>query len=78
MNRKLKNCLIALSASGLALVAAILAGGPVVEHVRPTAAPLAGTAVDADDQEAYRPRVDRRGLALPYFSFARGVRRIGG
>jgi len=77
MNRKLKNCLIALSASGLALVAAILAGGPV-EQVRPMAAPVAGTAIDADDQDAYRPRADRRGLALPYFSFARGVRRIGG
>ena len=77
MNRKLKNCLTAASASGLLLVAALLAGSPL-EQVGPAAAPLALAAGEAGDGGSYRPRTDRRGLALPYFSFARGTRRIGG
>ena len=84
MDRKLNHSLIALSATGLVLAAALLAGSPVnrngvsggpAQDTSPTGAP--------DQAEAARP--DRRGagsghrgLALPYSSFARGMRRIGG
>ena len=70
MNRKLKNCSIALSAAGLALVALALAGDPVA------ATPRVDTM--ADQRERPTSRRAGRGLAMPYFSFARGIRRIGG
>ena len=74
MNRKLKNSLTALSASAVVLAAALLAGTPTGAGDRPDAAQVAGT----DGGGTSPSRMDRRGLALPYFSFARGVRRIGG
>lgn len=73
MHRKLKNSLTALSASALVLAAALLAGAPLGQ------AALGGPEAYADGGGGTAPsRMDRRGLALPYFSFARGVRRIGG
>lgn len=81
MNRKLDNALIALSACGLVLVAALLAGTPVAPHGggAPPAPLAAGE--DGRDGDAFsrtRAKSARRGLAMPYFSFARGMRRIGG
>lgn len=84
MDRKLNHSLIALSAAGLFLAAALLAGSPAGSDGLSR-----GPAVDAngasgfDDAEAERrdrrsARGGRRGLAMPYFSFARGMRRIGG
>lgn len=81
MNRKLDNSLIALTASGLALVAIALLAAPALDPAPVSgAAPAVESAPDADaDAVERRSRtVGRRGLAMPYFSFARGVRRIGG
>ncbi|HEY4529006.1 MAG TPA: hypothetical protein VIG97_01555 [Luteimonas sp.] len=79
MNRRLDNTLIALAASSLALSAIALFAAPDM----PSGAMGAGRAVHASSNEAPppggdRPLLNRRGLAMPYFSFARGVRRIGG
>jgi len=89
MDRKLRNSLAALSATGLLLAFALFAAMPL-DPAGAAPAPLAdargtgaGTA-DALDEAGDEGRVRRstrgaqRGLALPYFSFARGLRRIGG
>lgn len=76
MNRKLKNSLTALSAGTLLLVAAILAGSPAGPALTDT--PLAVAEGGSDKGGSSHSNANRRGLALPYFSFARGVRRIGG
>ncbi|MBD7986678.1 hypothetical protein H9645_01375 [Luteimonas sp. Sa2BVA3] len=79
MNRKLDNSLIALTASGLALVAIALLAAPALDPAPVSgAAPAVESAPDADAVERRSRTVGRRGLAMPYFSFARGVRRIGG
>lgn len=79
MNRKLDNSLIALTASGLALVAIALLAAPAFDPAPVSgAAPAVESAPDADAVERRSRTVGRRGLAMPYFSFARGVRRIGG
>ncbi|GHD66734.1 hypothetical protein GCM10007164_05930 [Luteimonas padinae] len=81
MNRKLDNSLIALTASGLALVAIALIASPAFYPApgsRATPVPVVESAADADAGERRSRTVGRRGLAMPYFSFARGVRRIGG
>ena len=91
MDRKLRNSLAALSATGLLLAFALFAAMPL-DPAGAAPAPLAdargtGTgagAADALDEAGDEGRVRRstrgaqRGLALPYFSFARGLRRIGG
>ncbi|GGK04969.1 hypothetical protein [Luteimonas terricola] len=84
MDRKLNHSLIALSATGLLLAAALLAGTPLSQG-GPSGANVmdAADATVHDDTEAARrdgrsARSGRRGLALPYFSFAHGMRRIGG
>ena len=84
MDRKLSNSLIALSAAGLFLAAALLVATPVGSGGPD--APLLDTAAAAVQDEVDEDRRDggsgakgvRRGLALPYFSFAHGLRRIGG
>lgn len=79
MNRKLDNSLIALTASGLALVAIALLASPALDPASGSdAGPAVESASDADAVERRSRTVGRRGLAMPYFSFARGVRRIGG
>ncbi len=79
MNRKLDNSLIALTASGLALVAIALLAAPAFDPAPVSgAAPAVESASDADAVERRSRTLGRRGLAMPYFSFARGVRRIGG
>lgn len=78
MNRKLDNTLIALAASSLALSAIALFAAPEM----PSPGHGGGRAVQASSTDAPvhgdRSMLNRRGLAMPYFSFARGVRRIGG
>lgn len=83
MDRKLRNSLTALSASGFFLAVALLAAAPLEPAGSPRGM-LADTGTDAADEAGDEGRVRRstrgahRGLALPYFSFARGLRRIGG
>lgn len=75
MNRTLTRPQIALLACGLLLAVAPLAGSPAGR----SAASMDIAAVDASEEvEARTGATARRGLALPYFSFARGLRRIGG
>ena len=75
MNRRLDRPLIALAASSLALCAIALCAAPG----QPSRdAGVAGQSGAAAARDAERPLLQRRGLAMPYFSFARGVRRIGG
>jgi len=84
MDRKLSHSLIALSAAGIFLAVALLAGTPVDRAGPDAAATADATAAKAHDAPGSargdRPgaRGGRRGLALPYFSFAHGLRRIGG
>jgi hypothetical protein len=81
MDRKLNATMMALSASGLFLLLTIMAatpvdgtrGGPPATDTAPAFA-----AEDADAPDRSRGKAARRGLAMPYFSFAHGVRRIGG
>lgn len=70
MNPKLKNSSLALSAAGLALLVVAL----LADAVAPS--PRAETLVEQRGDSALQ-RAGRR-IALPYFSFARGFRRIGG
>lgn len=85
MDRKLSRSLYALSTSGLFLVALLLVATPVDPGLpaRDTAAAPRAEASTADAHAGARPErggtnASRRGLALPYFSIARGMRRIGG
>jgi len=80
MNRKLDNTLIALAASGLALTAIALFATPAFAPSAGAGLPAAAAVGDADPgaRERRGTTLNRRGLAMPYFSFARGVRRIGG
>ena len=84
MDRKLNHSLVALSASGLFLVAALLVANPVDQGGQPSPGDATASApAPAADAGGTRPGgsgavASRRGLALPYFSFARGMRRIGG
>jgi len=84
MDRKLNHSLIALSTAGLVLAAALLAGTPVDRSAHAVAplldTPEAGVRDAAEDDLRHRrsAKAARRGLALPYFSFAHGMRRIGG
>ena len=79
MNRKLDRSLIALTTTGLGLVAIALfaapAGGPIDHGMAPV---TESTPASDAGGESRRATLKRRGLAMPYFSFARGVRRIGG
>jgi hypothetical protein len=90
MNRKLQRSTLALSATTALLAMLLLAGGPVMPP--PSTAPLVtldstrnladgGGDVDADAARRNQRRHVRRSravLALPYFSFAQGLRRVTG
>jgi hypothetical protein len=88
MNRKLQRSTLALSATTALLAMLLLAGGPVMPP--PSTAPLvtldssrnlADGDVDADAARRNQRRHVRRSravLALPYFSFAQGLRRVTG
>lgn len=79
MNRRLDNTLIALAASSLALSAIALFAAPDLPSAgRDAGRPIQANNADAPGHGGDRPMLNRRGLAMPYFSFARGVRRIGG
>ena len=79
MNRRLDNTLIALAASSLALSAIALLAAPDMSPTGYGAEPAARAgSADVPSHHGDRPMLNRRGLAMPYFSFARGVRRIGG
>lgn len=77
MNRKLDNTLIALAASSLALAAIALFAAPGMPSTDDAGHAVQASS-DAPSHGSGRPILNRRGLAMPYFSFARGVRRIGG
>ena len=86
MNRKLQRSTLALSATTALLAMLLLAGGPV--SLPASTAPLvgldghrdlAGNDVDATRRDHRRHvRRSRAALALPYFSFAQGLRRVTG
>ena len=83
MNRKLQRSTLALSATFMVLTALLLAGGPTVPPPpASTIATLAQADIDADGDVARlqrrHVRRSRAALALPYFSFAQGLRRITG
>ena len=92
MNRKLQRSTLALSATTALLAMLLLAGGPVSpplpaaqELVRlDSARDLADNGGDATVDNASRRnqrrhvRRSRAALALPYFSFAQGLRRVTG
>jgi hypothetical protein len=91
MNRKLQRSTLALSATTALLAMLLLAGGPV-SPPPPAIAPqvaldgsrnLADNGMDVDGDAARRNqrrhvRRSRAALALPYFSFAQGLRRVTG
>ena len=87
MNRKLQRSTLALSATTALLAMLLLAGGPVSpppsaaqELVRlDSARDLATVDNDASRRNQRRHvRRSRAALALPYFSFAQGLRRVTG
>ena len=79
MTRKLNTTLIALLACAACLAAAVLAGAPVGDALSAAAEVEAdGAGYPADHPIDRAGSAFRGGLALPYFSFARGARRIGG
>ena len=94
MNRKLQRSTLALSATTALLAMLLLAGGPVSPPLPSTAQDvvrldstrnLADNGGDATvDNDASRRnqrrhvRRSRAALALPYFSFAQGLRRVTG
>ena len=93
MNRKLQRSTLALSAPIALLAMLLLAGGPVSPRLPSPAQDLArldgtrdladngGAAVDNDASRRNQRRHVRRSraaLALPYFSFAQGLRRVTG
>ena len=88
MNRKLQHSVTALTATAAVFGLLLLAGGPP-----PLTMPMPGAAelvaaesiealpADAAEGEAASRRHQRRartGLALPYFSFAQGLRTVAG
>ena len=92
MNRKLQRSTLALSATTALLAMLLLAGGPVLPPPASTVPLLValdgsrdladnGSDVDADATRLNQRRHVRRSraaLALPYFSFAQGLRRVTG
>ena len=87
MNRKLQHTLKALSATAAVFTVLLLAGGPATAPAPSVTAQLStdGGLVDdvIDASEAPEPSASQRRhrrhsrelLALPYFSFAQGLRR---
>ena len=88
MNRKLQRSTLALSATTALLAMLLLAGGPVSPQLPSTAQDVVrldstrnladnGGDVTVDNQRRHVRR-SRAALALPYFSFAQGLRRVTG
>jgi hypothetical protein len=85
MNRKLQHTLQALTATAAVFTVLLLAGGPTTPTVPVVTMQLSGDsgAGVIDASEATQPgasqrrhrRHSRELLALPYFSFAQGLRR---
>lgn len=91
MNRKLQRSTLALSATSVVFAALLVLGGPApapapasdltlaqldaAEPVAPNAQPDDGVGLA---QHRRHLRRSRAALALPYFSFAQGLRRISG
>ena len=93
MNRKLQRSTLALSATTALLAMLLLAGGPVSPPLPSTAQDVVrldstrnladnggDVTVDNDASRRQRRHVrrSRAALALPYFSFAQGLRRVTG
>lgn len=82
MTRKLNRSLIAFFSSGLALLAIALLASPAPGdrglQDPPYAASPATGGNDSADRLHRTSTGHHQGLAMPYFSFARGTRRIGG
>ena len=94
MNRKLQHSVTALSATAAVFGLLLLAGGPPPATTMPMAGTEALVAVEsieaatadmadmAEGEPATRrhrhQRRARAGLALPYFSFAQGLRTVAG
>ena len=94
MNRKLQRSTLALSATTALLAMLVLAGGPVspslpsnaqdivrLDTSRNLADSTGDVTADSDSSRRIQRRHVRRSraaLALPYFSFAQGLRRVTG
>jgi hypothetical protein len=90
MNRKLRHTSLALSATATAFLLVLLAASPAGRETSPTTAAnglmvaaadateAAGALDPVQDRASHRRhlRHSRAVLALPYFSFAQGLRRI--
>ena len=87
MNRKLQHSMLALSSTAIVFTMLLLAGGPAPAPRPMAATPLsagdeavldaASVLTDGTDETSQRRhlRHSRALLALPYFSFAQGLRR---
>ena len=73
MNRKLQHTIQALAASAAVFSLMLIAGGPAPV---PAAAPQAG--VESAGTGNRRHRRSHATTALPYFSFAQGLRQVAG
>jgi len=87
MNRKLKRTTLALTTSSAVFVLLLIAGAPnqtgnplpAIAAVEANAASTVVGDVDAPVVPRHRhSRRSRAALALPYFSFAQGLRRVTG
>lgn len=82
MNSKLNRSLTAFVSSSLALLAIAILASPPPAGPASQAEPLVALATPAGEapsgERLRAPANHRQELAMPYFSFARGVRRIGG
>jgi hypothetical protein len=90
MNRKFQHSVTALTASAAVFGLLLLAGGPPAPALAPDMALVsldaaglpdadAGDQAASDDGSGHRhQRRARAALALPYFSFAQGLRRVTG
>jgi hypothetical protein len=83
MNRKLQHTLQALTATAAVFTVLLLAGGPMTPTVPVVTMRQSNSVGVVDASEAAQPlasqrrhrRHSRELLALPYFSFAQGLRR---
>ena len=82
MNRKLQHTMQALTATAAVFSLMLIAGGPAPATapaaLPPTAALLVMSAEAAGTATPRQPKRSRATLALPYFSFAQGLRQVAG
>ncbi len=86
MNRKLQRSTLALSATSAVLAMLLMAGGPALPPPVTASALVATADVGDTDNNSNgdvlilrkHQRRSRAALALPYFSFAQGLRRVTG